>query len=44
MKEIVLGPNEIVFTKGSLDSNLYFVIRGEIEYFGTKTINEAQNL
>ena len=33
MKEIVFGPGEIVFNKGSIDNRLYFIKKGEIEFF-----------
>ena len=33
MHEIVFGPGEIVFNKGSNDNRLYFIKKGEIEFF-----------
>ena len=33
MSEIVFGPGEIVFNKGSNDKRLYFIKKGEIELF-----------
>ena len=33
MKEIVFGPGEIVYNKGSNDKRLYFIKKGEIEFF-----------
>ena len=36
MKELVLGPHEMVFTKGLNDKRLYFIIKGQVEYFDYK--------
>ena len=33
MGEIVFGPGEIVFNKGSNDKRLYFIKKGDIELF-----------
>ena len=33
MHEIVFGPGEIIFNKGDNDKRLYFIKKGEIEYF-----------
>lgn len=33
MKELTLGPGEILFHKNDQDSRLFFVHRGEIELF-----------
>ena len=33
MGELVFGPEEILFNKGSNDKRLYFIKKGEIELF-----------
>lgn len=33
MKELWLGPEELLFQEGELDQKLYFVFKGEIEIF-----------
>lgn len=32
MKEITLGPGDIVFNKGDFDNKFYFVFKGTVEY------------
>lgn len=33
MKEMVLGPGEILFNQGDEDRRLFFIKKGEIEFF-----------
>ena len=44
MTEITLGPGELLFHKGDIDANLYFVHKGYIELFleGENKIKEIQ--
>ena len=45
MKEVVLGPNENVYSKGEFISRLYFIKSGQIELYDTKNsnINNSKN-
>lgn len=33
MKELILGPGEVIYLKNDLDTRLFFVKKGEIEFF-----------
>jgi len=33
MREITLGPGEILFNQGEIDMRLFYIIKGEIELF-----------
>lgn len=32
MKEITLGPGDSIFNKGDVDSKLFYVFKGAVEY------------
>ena len=40
MQESVYSPGEIIFNKGDLDNKLYFILKGDVEYFDLKNLKK----